>query len=100
MFCTQALFPKDEVLADKHPLMAQAATNDRDTFHHHQAMKQPDKEQFMRAMEKEFNDQHKNENFDIIPKSKVPDGERILPSVWNLRRKKRILTGEVFKWKG
>lgn len=99
IFCMQALFPDDEVIADQHPLFAYGATNDPDTLYWHEAMRAPDAEQFKRAMEKEFNDQMANDNFSIIHKSEVPEGENVLPSVWAMRRKRRTKTGEIYKWK-
>ena len=99
LFCMQALFPEDEVIMDTHPLMAYGATNDPDTLYYHEAMKAPDRQEFLVSMEKEFNDQLKNENFEIIPRSLVPEGERILPAVWAMRRKRRTLTNEVYRHK-
>ena len=99
LFCLQALFPEDEVLEDMHPLLAYGATNDPDTLYYHEAMKAPDKDKFKDAAAKEFNDQWKNDNFELIPRSQVPEGERVLPAVWAMRRKRRTLTGEVYKWK-
>ena len=29
----------------------------------------------------------------------VPKGHRVLPAVWAMRRKRRISTGKVYKWK-
>ena len=95
----EALFPEDEVLADTHPLLAYGATNDPDTLYHHEAMRAPDREKFKESMIKEFNDQLNNGNLEIIHKSLVPEGERVLPAVWAMRRKRRTLTGEIYKWK-
>ena len=96
LFCMQALFPEDEVIMDTHPLLAYGATNDPDTLYYHEAMKAPDRPQFLVSMEKEFNNQLKNENFEIIHGSLVPEGERILPAVWAMRRKRKTLTNEVY----
>ena len=99
IFCMEALFPEDEVLSEPHPLMAYGATNDPDTLYWHEAMRAPDKKQFKTAMETEFNDQLNHGNFHIIHKSEVPKDANVLPSVWAMRRKRRELTGEVYKWK-
>ena len=40
-----------------------------------------------------------NKNFSIFPRSSVPEGAPVLPSVWAMRRKRRIDTREVYKWK-
>jgi hypothetical protein len=82
-----------------HPLMAYGASNDPNTLYYHEAMKEPDKDQFLRAMEKEFKDQYDNGNFVLIKRDKVPKHEPILPGVWAMRRKQKTLTGEVYKWK-
>ena len=99
IFCMQALYPDSEVTSDEHPLLAYGATNDPDTLYWHEAMQAPDAEQFKRSMEKEFIDQLNNDNFTIIHTSEVPEGAQVLPSVWAMRRKRRSLDGEVYKWK-
>jgi Reverse transcriptase (RNA-dependent DNA polymerase) len=40
-----------------------------------------------------------NGNFATIKRSELPEGAHILPSVWQMKRKSRIATGEVYKWK-
>jgi hypothetical protein len=35
----------------------------------------------------------------MIPRSQLPEGAQILPSVWAMKRKRRISTREVYKWK-
>jgi hypothetical protein len=56
-------------------------------MYHHQAMKQPDAEEFRKAMKKEWNDQLQNGNF-TMHRSRVPEGATILPAVWQMRRKR------------
>ena len=79
-----------------HVLKAQC---DPDTMYHHEAMKQPDKEEFKAAMTKEVKDQLNNETFEIVPRSSVPKGATILPAVWQMRRKRDIKTGKIKKYK-
>ena len=65
-------------------------TSDLDTLYHHQAMKQPDKAKFKKAMlHKEILDDRMrdNNNFSVIPKSELPQGAMVLPAVWQLRQK-------------
>jgi hypothetical protein len=62
-------------------------------------MREPDHEQFKHAMEKEFMDQYNNSDFILIKQDQVPKGEPIFPGVWAMRRKRKSLTGEVYKWK-
>jgi hypothetical protein len=53
----------------------------------HQAMKEPDRDKFIQAMEKEWNDQSKNGNFTIMLRLQVSKDKTILPAVWQMRRK-------------
>ena len=98
IFCHSTLFPiHDEEEVD--PLLAYAASADPDTLYHHEAMREPDADQFRTAMEKEFNDQWENGNFSLKKRTDIPEDARILPSVWQMKRKRRVLTGEVYKHK-
>lgn len=47
---------EEDELEDKHPLMTYKATADPDTMYLHEAMRQPDKAEFLKAMEKEMTD--------------------------------------------
>ena len=62
-------------------------------------MKEPDRAKFQQAMEKEVSDQYRNGNFTIIPRTEVPQGHRIFPAVWQMRRKRDIKSREVKKYK-
>ena len=62
-------------------------------------MKQPDARQFKKAMVKEVKDHTERGHWEVMLKSKVPQGETILPAVWSMKRKRRIATGETYKWK-
>ena len=81
------------------PLFAMAASADPDTMYWHEAMQQPDRKQFLEAAVKEVNDQTKNGNWEVVHRTQVPSDATILPAVWSLRRKRRIKTHEVYKWK-
>jgi hypothetical protein len=80
-------------------IFALAASADEDTMYYHEAMKQPDKAEFLKGMMKEVTDQLENGIIEVKHISQVPVGARVLPSVWALKRKRRISTGEVYKWK-
>ena len=54
-----------------HPLAFKAST-DPDTMYMHEAMREPDKAEFVKAMEKEVQDQMNNNNFTIVHKDSVP----------------------------
>ena len=98
IFAYSTLFPLFDD-GDEDPLLAYAASADPDTLYHHEAMREPDADQFRAAMEKEFNDQWDNGNFSLKRRNEVPDDARILPSVWAFKRKRKVLTGEVYKHK-
>ena len=80
------------------PIAFLASTNP-DVMYLDQAMKEPDRPEFEKAMVKEVSTHTKNGNWEIIKLSDVPKGTKVLPSVWAMRRKRRIETGEVYKWK-
>ena len=99
LFSFQALFPNYAGYPEKDPIQLYKATVDPDTMYHHQAMKQPDADEFRKAMQREWNDQLKNKNFTVIHRSKVPEGATILPAVWQMRRKRDIKTRQIKKYK-
>jgi len=70
-----------------------------DTLYLHEAMKQPDREQWLKAMDTEIQQHEDNNDWIVVKRSDIPKDTRILPSVWAFRRKRRILTNEVYKWK-
>ena len=76
-----------------------AASANPDVMYLHQAKKEPDWENFAAAMDKELNDQMGNGNWKIVPRSQVPKRAQIVPAVWALRRKRRIKTNDVYRWK-
>ena len=82
-----------------HPLLAYASSADPDTMYMHEAMREPDREEFKKAMIKEVKDQTENGNFSIVPRAEVPKGEPTMPAVWQMKRKRDIMTRAVKKWK-
>ena len=64
------------------------ATSDPDTLYYHEAMKETDAAKFEEVMDFEWEDQMGNGNFQMMPKSEVPSGAKILPSVWQMKRKR------------
>ena len=81
-----------------HPLIF-SATSNPDTMYFDEGMKQPDREQFLHAVVKEVNDHITRKHWKLIPRSQVPKGVKVLPSVWSLKRKREIKTRQVYKWK-
>jgi hypothetical protein len=56
------------------------------------SVKEPNRDTFIEAMQKEVRDQSENGNFSVIHRSKVPKGATTLPSVWQLKQKSDICT--------
>ncbi|KAG7349703.1 reverse transcriptase RNA-dependent DNA polymerase [Nitzschia inconspicua] len=88
----------DQLRELEDPIVFAASTNP-DIMYRHEAMKEPDAPQFREAMVKEVTDHLKNRHFVVIPRSQVPKDEETMPAVWAMRRKRRIDTREVYKWK-
>jgi hypothetical protein len=53
-FSFQAMFSQDDSLTQDNGLLAYKAKADPDTIYLHQALKEPDREKFIKAMEKEI----------------------------------------------
>jgi hypothetical protein len=79
--------------------IAFAASSSPDVMYVNQALCAPDHDEFLKAMEKEVRDHEQRGHWELIPKSQVPEGTIILPAVWSMKRKRRIETNEVYKWK-
>ncbi|MGL5935137.1 MAG: reverse transcriptase domain-containing protein, partial [Cetobacterium sp.] len=86
-------------IEDPITVWALGASNDPDVFYYHEAMKEPDAADFLKAMEKEIQDQWDNGNFRLVRRDKVPPDKKILPGVWALRRKRDSHTGKIKKHK-
>ena len=80
-------------------VFALAASKDPDTMYYHEAMREPDREQFKEAMKKEVEAHTQNQVWELIKKSTVPKDHKIMPSVWAMKRKRRIASREIYKWK-
>jgi hypothetical protein len=93
------MFPDWEAFEERNELLAMKASADPDTMYHHEVMRQPDREEFKKAMQKEIDDQMANGNFTIVRRTKVPKGATVLPAVWQMKRKRDILSRQVKKWK-
>jgi hypothetical protein len=74
------------VETDRDALYVFKTTADLDTMYLHQAMKEPDKEQFKETMLKEVEDQTENKNFSIVSRDSVPQNEPVMPTVWHMKR--------------
>lgn len=98
LFSLQAMFPESDD-DPAHPLLAFKAVSDPDTMYLHQAMKEPDKDQFMSAMRKEIDSQMDYGGLELMHINDVPKNATILPAVWQMKRKRDIRTREIKKWK-
>ena len=63
-----------------------------------EALRQPDKENFIAAMHKELSDHVLRKHWKVVPLSSVPSHKVCLPMVWAMKRKRNPL-GEITKWK-
>ena len=79
--------------------IAFAASADPDVMYLHEAMRQPDRKEFVQAMIDEVTTHTERGHWKIIPRSEVPAETKVLPAVWAMRRKRRIISREVYKWK-
>jgi hypothetical protein len=88
-----------DIEGEPHPVLAYAASADPDTMYNNEAMKEPDSAELIKAMGKEVQSHTENEVWELVPRSTVPQGTKILPALWAMKCKRRIPTREVFKWK-
>jgi hypothetical protein len=65
----------------------------------HQALRQPDAREFVEAVIKEVNGHIDNDHWKLIPRTKVPEGTEVIPTVWAMQRKQDLMTGRVTKHK-
>jgi len=70
-----------------------------DIMYLHQALKQPDAPEFVKAVVKEVNGHIDNHNWELVPRSEVPPNFKVIPSVWSMRRKRNLTTNEITKYK-
>ena len=71
----------------------------KDILYYRQTMKTTDRREFQRTMQKEFNDHSARTHWDLFPIDQVPEGEKVMDSVWAMKRKRNIITNEIYKWK-
>ena len=80
-------------------LLAFKASTDPDTMYHHQAMREPDRNKFLKAMQDECTAHYKEGTYKLIKKADMPSGVPLLSSVWQMKRKRKPSTGEISKYK-
>ena len=86
-------------IKDTKNMIIDAHVRDPDTMYYHKAMREPDRNQFLQAMDKEVNTQIESDVIHLIDKEQVPLGIKVFTVVWALRRKRKILTGKISKYK-
>ena len=69
-------------------LIAFKASSDPDTMYHHQAMREPDRNKFLKAMQDECTAHYKEGTYKLIKKAEMPSGVPLLSSVWQMKRKR------------
>eukprot|EP00978_Attheya_sp_CCMP212_P002523 scaffold5126_cov29-Attheya_sp.AAC.2 len=50
-------------------------------------------------MVKEVASHQDNEHWELQKRSGIPAGKKVLPAVWAMKRKRRVATREIYKWK-
>ena len=76
-----------------------AATSDPDTMYLHEAQREPDWAKFQAAMLEEVQAHETHGHWELVKRDDIPEGTQVLPSVWSMKRKRRIDTREIYKWK-
>jgi len=71
-----------------HPLSLAVSSGQNDTFHFHDAMQQPDREEFIKAMIKELKDHHDNQHWRLVRRSDIGNA-RTVKAIWAFKRKRR-----------
>jgi len=70
-----------------------------DTMYLHKALAQPDRQEFIKAMVKEITTHKEQKSWIVTPIEEVPKGTKVLDSIWLMRRKRKIGTGKISKYK-
>jgi Reverse transcriptase (RNA-dependent DNA polymerase)/GAG-pre-integrase domain len=89
----------NSVIMEDTDFTSYAASSDPDIMYLNEAMRQPDRDKFLKAMEDEVRAHTENGNWMLVPRKSVPSNQPVLPAVWAMRRKRDIASQEVIKWK-
>jgi hypothetical protein len=79
--------------------IALKSVTDPDTLYLWQARKEPDFPKFMEAMQQEIDAHTKGGHWKIMNRIDIPIDATVLPAVWSMKRKRRIASREIYKWK-
>jgi radical SAM superfamily enzyme len=88
-----------ETMVDNVNPMCLLTKTDGDTMYWDQAIRQHDAEEFIKAAVDEVTTHQKNGHWKVIDKRDVPKNEPVLDAVWSMKRKRRLLTNKIYKWK-
>ena len=72
--------------------------SDPDTMYLHEALREPDRDKFIEAIEKELDDHILRKHWKVVPLQNVPKDKTCLPMVWSMKRKRNPL-GEITRYK-
>jgi hypothetical protein len=86
------------MIDDVHPFSVLAST-DGDTMYWDQAVKQHDAKEFIKAAVDEITTHQDNGHWKVVPLKDVPQDTPVLDAVWSMKRKRRLMTNEVYKHK-
>jgi hypothetical protein len=59
-----------------------------EVFTYHQAMKQDDHADFIKAMEKKIGDHEEQNHWDLVLQSTIPDNAKVIKAIWSFKRKR------------
>jgi hypothetical protein len=100
----QILQPNIEAYLEPHPFalntkqISTRVGSNPDRMYLEEAMKQQDREHFIKAMYKELEDHIRRKYWVIVPLKLVPSHKTPLPMVWSMKRKCNPI-GKITKWK-
>ena len=79
--------------------LAYLGSSDPDTMYSDQAMKQLDHKEFLNASIREVDNHYQLKNCNLLRREEVPKVKSIQDSVWEMKRKREIVTRQFYKWK-
>lgn len=91
------LYQEPEAHIDTVNPIALISTINWDTMYFNQAMREKDAPQFIEAIMTEMNDRINRKHGNLIPRSEVSNGHKVLPSVRSMKRKRDNLTNQFYK---
>ena len=96
---TDAIEDYETQTAAEDPIAFAASKSDPDTLNFKDAMNAQDSAAFKKAMIKECDAHSDNGHWEVWERANVPKEQDVLPAVWAFKRKRRIDTREVYKYK-